>query len=140
MPVRYSQEGVEAVDLDGTFPYPYFHSSSNYLNQPGPPFTITPAQRNIYNSNQNHLLITASFGRILPDSFLELFPPKQRLNIHPSILPAYRGAAPIQHAIMNGERMTGVCVVGMLAKAKGIDAGRIWASQYTVRLSSHLMR
>ena len=104
-------------------------------NQPGPPFTIDPAKRSIYNSNHDHLLVTASFGRILPDTILELFPPNQRLNVHPSILPAYRGAAPIQHAIMNGERKTGVCVIQMLEKAKGIDAGRIWASQHTVSFS-----
>ena len=91
-------------------------------------------QHSVY-SNQNHLLVTASFGRILPDSLLELFPPQQRLNIHPSLLPAYRGSAPIQHAIMNGDKMTGVCVVEMLSKAKGIDAGPIWANEYTVRLN-----
>jgi methionyl-tRNA formyltransferase len=37
---------------------------------------------------------------------------------------------------MNGDKMTGVCVIEMLSKAKGIDAGPIWASQYTVSINS----
>ncbi|KIM91582.1 hypothetical protein PILCRDRAFT_83759 [Piloderma croceum F 1598] len=105
-------------------------ASKKWTWTPGPPFTVTPAQNDICNSNQDHLLITASFGRILPEFVIELFPPQQRLNVHPSLLPKYRGAAPIQHAIMNGDRMTGVCVVEMLARKEGIDAGRIWASQH----------
>ena len=36
---------------------------------------------------------------------------------------------------MNGDKTTGVCVVEMLSKAKGIDAGPIWANEYTVRLN-----
>jgi len=117
---------------------PYASTEPNLISpQPGHPFTITPALRSIYNTNSNHILITASFGRILPDSILELFPPNQRLNVHPSILPAYRGAAPIQRAIMNGERMTGVCIIQMLAKEKGIDAGRIWAKEYTVSVIAY---
>jgi methionyl-tRNA formyltransferase len=112
--------------------HPHFYSpQSNRLNQPGPPFSVNPALSHTL-PNENHLLITASFGRILPESLLELFPPSQRLNVHPSVLPAYRGAAPIQHAIMNGDRITGVCIVEMLKKEQGIDAGRIWASQYVV--------
>lgn len=124
------------MDMDGTS---FNHLSVSHLNiliQPGSPFTVTPAQSDVYKFNQDHLLITASFGRILPDSILELFPPQQRLNIHPSLLPRYRGAAPIQHAIMNGERMTGVCIIEMLAREKGIDAGRIWASQHRVSFPS----
>ncbi|PFH49327.1 hypothetical protein AMATHDRAFT_147871 [Amanita thiersii Skay4041] len=74
----------------------------------------------------NHLVVTASFGRILPSPLLELFLPERRLNVHPSLLPAYRGPAPIQHTIMNGDSDTGVCVIQMLTKKEGIDAGSIW--------------
>ncbi|KAF9450600.1 Formyltransferase [Macrolepiota fuliginosa MF-IS2] len=92
-----------------------------------PPFSIPPGTP----PPQNHVLLTASFGRILPLSMLSQFPKSQRLNVHPSILPAYRGPAPIQHALMRGERETGVCVIGMLPVKKkgesgGIDAGNIW--------------
>ncbi|KAF8348560.1 formyl transferase [Amanita rubescens] len=77
---------------------------------------------------QNHLIVTASFGRILPASFLDLFLPQRRLNVHPSLLPAYRGPAPIQHAIMNGEKETGVCIIQMLKRKEGIDAGAVYGT------------
>jgi len=74
----------------------------------------------------NHLIITASFGRILPSPFLDLFLPERRLNVHPSLLPAYRGPAPIQHAIMNGDSESGVCIIQMLKREEGIDAGSVY--------------
>ncbi|KAI0350884.1 Formyltransferase [Trametes cingulata] len=76
-----------------------------------------------------HLLVTASFGRILPNSLLSLFLPERRLNVHPSLLPSYRGAAPIQHALIDGQRETGVCVIEMTERKKGIDSGAIWSSR-----------
>lgn len=68
---------------------------------------------------------------------LSQFPKAQRLNVHPSLLPAYRGPAPIQHALMRGEKEIGVCVIGMLPVRKkgnngGIDAGDVW--EYTRRV------
>jgi len=72
----------------------------------------------------NHLLLTASFGRILPSSLLSLFRPTHTLNVHPSALPAYRGPAPIQRAILNGEPDTAVCVIEMKRRG-GIDAGDV---------------
>ncbi|KXN84403.1 Methionyl-tRNA formyltransferase [Leucoagaricus sp. SymC.cos] len=79
----------------------------------------------------HHVLVTASFGRILPLTMLSRFSKAQRINVHPSLLPAYRGPAPIQHALMRGEKETGVCVIGMLPVKKkggsgGIDAGDVW--------------
>ncbi|KAK7462753.1 Methionyl-tRNA formyltransferase [Stygiomarasmius scandens] len=79
-------------------------------------------------SPQN-VIITASFGRILPFKVLRLFHEDRRLNVHPSLLPAYRGAAPLQHAILNDEKETGVCVVQMLKRSEGIDNGPIWGSK-----------
>ncbi|KIK68722.1 hypothetical protein GYMLUDRAFT_237733 [Collybiopsis luxurians FD-317 M1] len=84
-------------------------------------FTDSPSSR--------HILITASFGRIIPLKMLKLFAPERRLNVHPSLLPAYRGPAPIQHAILNGEEETGVCVINMLPRTQGIDAGPIWGKR-----------
>ncbi|KAJ7735797.1 formyl transferase [Mycena metata] len=75
---------------------------------------------------ENHMLITASFGRILTPAQLELFRPACRLNVHGSVLPAYRGPAPIQHAIIDNAPQTGVCVAQMLKR--GIDKGPVWAS------------
>lgn len=82
----------------------------------------------------SHVIITASFGHILPKRILELFLPSRRLNVHPSLLPEYRGAAPIQHTIMDGLKDTGVSVVEMLERSKGIDAGALWGQERVVSL------
>ncbi|KDQ32072.1 hypothetical protein PLEOSDRAFT_154273 [Pleurotus ostreatus PC15] len=83
----------------------------------------------------DHVVITASFGRILPAALLRRFDASRRLNVHPSLLPLYRGPAPIQHALMNGRSETGVCVIEMMERSKGIDAGPIWGSSKIVALS-----
>lgn len=67
------------------------------------------------------LIVVAAYGRILPDDILAL-PPKGCINVHSSLLPKYRGAAPINWAILNGERETGVTIMYM---AKELDAGDI---------------
>jgi methionyl-tRNA formyltransferase len=63
--------------------------------------------------------VVAAYGRILPDALLEL-PRLGMINVHASILPAYRGAAPIQHAVMAGETQTGVTIMRV---ASELDAG-----------------
>ncbi|KAF9528608.1 formyl transferase [Crepidotus variabilis] len=78
----------------------------------------------------NYVLVTASFGRILTDKHLGLFQPGRRLNVHPSLLPKYRGPAPIQHAILNNDKETGVCVIEMTKKSDGIDAGELWGMEH----------
>ncbi|MBU0481641.1 MAG: methionyl-tRNA formyltransferase [Proteobacteria bacterium] len=67
------------------------------------------------------LFIVAAYGRILPKSLLEL-PPHGTINVHGSILPSYRGAAPIQWAILNGDTFTGVTIMQM---DEGMDTGDI---------------
>ncbi len=69
------------------------------------------------------LILTASYGQILPQSLLDI-PTLGCLNIHPSLLPLYRGAAPVQAAIIAGETLTGVTVIEMSA---GMDSGPILA-------------
>ena len=78
--------------------------------------------------------MTASFGRILSNSLLQRFEPGRRLNVHPSLLPAYRGPAPIQHALLDGLKETGVCVIEMTEYKKGVDSGDIWGQR---RMVSH---
>ena len=63
----------------------------------------------------------AAYGKILPQAFLDL-PPHGCLNVHASLLPKYRGAAPVQWAVMNGETITGVSI--MRAEA-GLDTGPV---------------
>ena len=53
------------------------------------------------------LFVTVAYGRILPQDILEL-PPMGCINVHGSLLPKYRGAAPIQWAVINGEKKTGI--------------------------------
>ncbi len=67
------------------------------------------------------VIVVAAFGRILPQVILDL-PPKGCLNVHGSLLPKYRGAAPIQWAVINGESETGVTIMVMDA---GMDTGAI---------------
>lgn len=70
---------------------------------------------------QPDLLVVAAYGRILPGPLLNL-PPLGTINVHGSLLPAYRGAAPIQWAILNGESETGVTIMQM---DEGMDTGAI---------------
>ena len=65
------------------------------------------------------VFVVLAYGRLLPPSVLSI-PPFGCINIHASLLPKYRGAAPMQHAIMNGETKTGITVMRM---AKAIDTG-----------------
>ncbi|GMK59147.1 hypothetical protein CspeluHIS016_0701620 [Cutaneotrichosporon spelunceum] len=71
----------------------------------------------------SHLLLTASFGHIIPTPLLNSF--AHSLNVHPSVLPLYRGAAPVQWAIANGDTATGVTVQSMAPREEGVDAGAI---------------
>jgi len=85
----------------------------------------------------NNVLVTASFGHIIPNSFLGQFEPSKRLNVHPSLLPKYRGAAPIQWTIANGDTSTGVSVQRLVEKGKGIDGGDIVGSVDGIVRQSH---
>ncbi|KAF8609435.1 Formyltransferase [Ceratobasidium sp. AG-I] len=78
--------------------------------------------------SNNNVLVTASFGRRIPKSCLDLFSRGRKLNVHPSLLPQYRGAAPIQHALLDGIYITGTSVIEM-EDGKGFDFGDVWAQQ-----------
>jgi len=69
------------------------------------------------------LIVVVAYGKVLPKEILE-FPEKGCVNVHASLLPKYRGAAPIQRCIMNGERETGITVMRM---DEGIDTGDMLA-------------
>ena len=58
----------------------------------------------------SEIAILADFGLIIPKKVLKIFP-RGIINIHPSLLPKYRGPAPVQSAILNGEKITGVSVI-----------------------------
>jgi methionyl-tRNA formyltransferase len=69
--------------------------------------------------------VLVAYGRIIPQSIIDIFP-KGILNIHPSLLPCYRGSIPIEQAILDGASQTGVSVMGLV---KEMDAGPVYAQQ-----------
>ncbi len=81
---------------------------------------------------QSPAAVLAAHGRILPQSVLDLFP-LGIINIHPSLLPIYRGSTPIEAAILNGDNQTGVTIMKVTAK---MDSGPIYTQQ-AVDLSGH---
>ena len=58
------------------------------------------------------ICLVVAYGKILPQVLLDI-PPMGFLNVHTSLLPRYRGAAPIQHALLNGEKETGLTIMQM---------------------------
>lgn len=76
---------------------------------------------------QPDIIVVAAFGQILRTHVLEL-PPHGCLNIHASLLPRWRGASPIQHAILAGDAETGVCLMQMDV---GLDTGPVYACMPT---------
>ena len=74
------------------------------------------------------LIVVAAYGKILPKAILEL-PRYGCINIHSSLLPKYRGAGPIQWAVLNGEKETGVTSMQM---AEGLDTGDMLISESTL--------
>ena len=73
------------------------------------------------------LIVVAAYGQILPKTILEL-PRYGCINVHSSLLPKYRGAAPINWAVVNGEKETGVTIMYM---AQGLDTGDIITQRAT---------
>jgi len=71
------------------------------------------------------VLVVVAYGQIIPQAVLDV-PTRGAINVHPSLLPKYRGASPIQNAILNGEAETGVSIMLMDAK---MDHGPILAQE-----------
>jgi len=67
--------------------------------------------------------VLSSYGKIIPQSILDLFTPGI-INVHPSLLPLYRGPSPIESAIENGDAATGVSIMKLVA---AMDAGPVYA-------------
>ncbi len=74
------------------------------------------------------VIVVAAYGKILPKTVLEL-PPLGCINIHGSLLPRFRGAAPIQAAIIEGDEETGITIMKM---AEGLDTGDMLAKATTL--------
>jgi methionyl-tRNA formyltransferase len=76
-------------------------------------------------SLQSDIMVVAAYGLILPQNILDI-PTQGCLNVHASILPRWRGAAPIQAAILANDASTGVCLMRMTA---GLDCGPVYSTQ-----------
>ena len=73
------------------------------------------------------VIVVAAYGKLLPQALLDI-PEKAIINVHSSLLPQYRGAAPINWAVLNGDRETGVTIQYMAAE---LDAGDILLAKKT---------
>lgn len=89
------------------------------------PTLRTPSAVEAIMATGSDVFVLASYGRIIPPSVLELFKGKT-LNVHPSVLPKYRGAAPVQRALMDGVSESGVTIIRVTEK---VDAGPILAAR-----------
>ena len=74
---------------------------------------------------QNPMGVLVSYGKIIPQSIIDLFDPGI-INLHPSLLPLYRGPSPIESAIKHGDSTTGVSIMQLSAK---MDAGPVYAAK-----------
>jgi len=73
---------------------------------------------------QPHLGVVAAYGRLLPDELLQI-PTFGMINVHASLLPRWRGAAPVHRAVIAGDRETGVTIMRVI---KELDAGAMFAA------------
>lgn len=73
------------------------------------------------------IFVVASYGKLIPPDLLTI--PTYRLNVHPSLLPRYRGAAPVNWPILNGDTVTGVSIIDIVDK---MDAGDIYYQEEIV--------
>src|SRR5215471_20972357 len=83
--------------------------------------------RAIFEGIAPDVCVVAAYGKILPEWLLQI-PRLGCINVHSSLLPKYRGAAPVSWAIANGERQTGVTIMQM---DPGMDTGPVWSQQAT---------
>ena len=109
--LRLSDVHKEALDLGLTV-----HNPTNFKSD---------KDRTIFRKLKADIAIVVAYGLILPNQILSA-PKFGCLNIHASLLPRWRGAAPIQRAIMEGDDETGVCIMKM---EEGLDTGPILSSR-----------
>ncbi|MFZ4761407.1 MAG: methionyl-tRNA formyltransferase [Alphaproteobacteria bacterium] len=86
------------------------------------PLTLkNPEEQEIFANYQADIAVVVAYGLILPKAILQA-PAKGCINVHASLLPRWRGAAPIQRAIQAGDQQTGICIMQMDA---GLDTGAV---------------
>ena len=105
------------------------HTAAERLGLPiATPATLRePGEQERLRALAPDLVVVAAYGLLLPEAVLAI-PRLGCLNLHASLLPRWRGAAPIQRAILAGDRETGVCLMRM---EKGLDTGPVYACRRT---------
>jgi methionyl-tRNA formyltransferase len=116
---RAPAKGGRGMDLK---PSPVHRTAERFGIPVFTPKTLrTPEAAEIFASHNADVAVVVAYGMILPVSILSL-PELGCLNLHGSLLPRWRGAAPIQRAIMAGDTQSGVCVMQM---EEGLDTGPV---------------
>ena len=116
---RAPARGGRGLDLK---PSPVHRTAERFGLPVFTPKTLrTPEAAEIFASHNADVAVVVAYGMILPVSILSL-PELGCLNLHGSLLPRWRGAAPIQRAIMAGDTQSGVCVMQM---EEGLDTGPV---------------
>ncbi len=87
------------------------------------PEKLTTDFKEIYFSKEIDVAVVVSYGKIIPESILD-FPKYKTLNIHFSLLPKWRGASPVERAILTGDKEIGVSIIRLVKK---LDAGPIYS-------------
>ena len=109
---------------------------TKYASQHGLDLYHWPPDPGLIGKEGFDLGVVASFGRLLPASLISAFP-LGMINVHGSLLPRWRGAAPVVHAIMRGDPVTGVTI--MRVKPKRFDVGEVLARK-EVQLGPDILR
>ena len=107
------------------------HIMAEILNIPvrTPIILDNTEEKNFLEKQNISLGIVVAYGQILKKDILEI-PKKGWINIHYSLLPKFRGAAPIQRAIMNNEKATGISIMKI---DEGLDSGPV-CNQYSIKI------
>jgi methionyl-tRNA formyltransferase len=103
----------------------HVEAEKNNLNIHHPSSLKNEQELNFFRKINPDLVIVVAYGQIIPENFLSLSK-KGFINIHASLLPYWRGAAPIQRSIMNGDQFTGVSIMKI---QKGLDTGPVLLSE-----------
>merc|ERR1712115_237098 len=97
---------------------------TDYARHHGLDLYYWPPDPGVIAEQEFDLGVVASFGRLLPASLISAFP-LGMVNVHGSLLPRWRGAAPVIHALANGDQTTGVTI--MRVRPKKFDIGEVFA-------------
>ena len=103
----------------------HLEAEKNNLKVHHPSSLKNEGELDIFKKINPDLVIVVAYGQIIPENFLNLSK-KGFINIHASLLPNWKGAAPIQRAIMNGDKFTGISIMKI---EKGLDSGPVMLSE-----------